>query len=53
MRRLINRWNCLWHFQVNNSPYDQGWMVKVKVGNKAEVDKLMDAGKYREFQDAH
>ncbi len=28
---------------VNESPYEDGWLVRVKLGNPAEVDKLMRA----------
>lgn len=31
---------------VNNSPYDTGWMVVVKLTNPSELDALMDAAAY-------
>lgn len=31
---------------VNSDPYGEGWMVKMKVNNKADVDGLMDANAY-------
>lgn len=31
---------------VNNDPYGAGWMIKMKVANKADVDNLMDAAAY-------
>jgi len=31
---------------VNHDPYGDGWMVKVKITNPAELDQLMDAGAY-------
>ena len=31
---------------VNNDPYGQGWMVKMKVDNTADVESLMDATAY-------
>ena len=31
---------------VNNDPYGQGWMVKMKVNNPADVAALMDAFAY-------
>ncbi|MDB4161732.1 glycine cleavage system protein GcvH [Bacteroidia bacterium] len=34
---------------VNDSPYDNGWMVKIKLSNVAEVDDLMDAAAYKEL----
>jgi glycine cleavage system H protein len=32
---------------VNNDPYGEGWMAKVKVNNPAEVDSLMNAEAYQ------
>ena len=32
---------------VNTSPYEQGWMVKVKLADKGELAKLMSAQDYR------
>lgn len=31
---------------VNRSPYDEGWMLKVKLANPADLDGLLDAGAY-------
>ena len=31
---------------VNNDPYGEGWMVKMKVANPADVDALLDASGY-------
>jgi len=31
---------------VNNDPYGNGWMVKMKVSNPADVNDLMDAAAY-------
>lgn len=31
---------------VNNDPYGEGWMVKMKVNNPADVDGLLDAAGY-------
>ena len=31
---------------VNSDPYGEGWMVKVKVNNAADLDALMDAAAY-------
>lgn len=31
---------------VNNDPYGEGWMVKVKVDNPADVESLLDAAAY-------
>ena len=32
---------------VNTSPYEQGWMVKVKLADKSELSKLLSAQDYR------
>lgn len=34
---------------LNNSPYEDGWMVKMKLTDTAELDALMDAAAYQEF----
>ncbi|QYY36503.1 glycine cleavage system protein GcvH [Ruficoccus sp. ZRK36] len=31
---------------VNNDPYGAAWMIKVKVSDPAELDKLLDAAAY-------
>ncbi len=31
---------------VNKSPYDDGWMLKLKLANPAEANALMDAAAY-------
>jgi glycine cleavage system H protein len=31
---------------VNNDPYGEGWMIKMKIGNAADVDALMDSKAY-------
>jgi glycine cleavage system H protein len=33
---------------VNASPYDEGWMVRVKISDPAALAQLMNATKYRE-----
>lgn len=37
---------------VNKDPYGEGWMVKIKMSNASEVEKLMDASAYKEAIDA-
>lgn len=32
---------------VNKDPYGKGWMVKLKIGNPAEVAGLLDAAAYK------
>ncbi len=34
---------------VNNSPYDTGWMIKVKLADPAVLEGLMDVAAYQEF----
>lgn len=34
---------------VNNDPYGNGWMVKVKLTNASELDELMDSSSYRQL----
>lgn len=33
---------------VNRDPYGAGWMIKLKVKNPADLDKLMTAGQYQQ-----
>ena len=32
---------------INQSPYDDGWLVELEIKNKAEIDKLLDAENYK------
>jgi glycine cleavage system H protein len=32
--------------KINDSPYDEGWLVKIKLSNPSEADDLMDADAY-------
>ncbi|MBC7999602.1 MAG: glycine cleavage system protein GcvH [Leptolyngbya sp.] len=34
---------------VNSDCYGDGWMIKVKLSNKAELDEAMSADAYKEF----
>ncbi|MBK5203259.1 MAG: glycine cleavage system protein GcvH [Prolixibacteraceae bacterium] len=34
---------------VNQDPYEKGWMIKVKMSDPSEVDKLMDAESYKKM----
>lgn len=36
---------------VNKDPYGEGWMVKIKLSNPAELDDLMDVEAYKELID--
>jgi glycine cleavage system H protein len=35
--------------KVNQDPYGDGWMVKVRLSDPSEVDQLMDANAYKEL----
>jgi glycine cleavage system H protein len=35
--------------RINEDPYGEGWLVKVKLSDPSEVDALMDAGAYKEL----
>ncbi|HMV14397.1 MAG TPA: glycine cleavage system protein GcvH [Chitinophagales bacterium] len=32
---------------VNSSPYGDGWMIKIRLSNPAEIDELLDAAGYQ------
>jgi glycine cleavage system H protein len=34
---------------INTSPYEDAWMVKIKVANPSEIDDLLDSEAYRAF----
>jgi len=34
---------------INESPYESGWMVKVKIADPAELNNLMDETAYKEY----
>lgn len=34
---------------VNNSPYDDGWMVRIRPDDAGDLDELMDAASYQDF----
>jgi glycine cleavage system H protein len=34
---------------INDDPYGQGWLVRVKLGNTSEVEELLDVGAYRQL----
>jgi len=37
---------------INSDPYENGWIVKIKMSNPADADELMDADKYKEMIEA-
>lgn len=34
---------------VNSSPYDGGWMMKIKISHPKEIDELISVEKYKEL----
>ncbi len=34
---------------VNEDPYGQGWLLRIRISDPAEVDSLLDAGAYRQL----
>ncbi len=34
---------------INKDPYGDGWLIKIKITDKAELDSLLDAAKYQEI----
>jgi glycine cleavage system H protein len=34
---------------VNEDPYGEGWLIRVRLGNPTEVDSLLDVAAYREL----
>lgn len=34
---------------VNSDPYGEGWMIKVKISNAAELNNLLSADQYKEL----
>lgn len=34
---------------INRDPYGDGWMIKIDIGNPAELDELLDAAAYKEL----
>ena len=38
--------------KVNKDPYGDGWIIKIKLTNPAELDKLLSASQYKELLEA-
>lgn len=34
--------------KINQNPYGEGWLVKIRIADQTEIDGLMDAGAYEE-----
>ena len=39
--------------QVNQSPYDMGWMIKIKLSDPAQLEGLMTAGEYKAYVESN
>jgi len=37
---------------INKDPYEKGWIIKIKMSNPSELDKLMDAESYTKMLEA-
>lgn len=37
--------------QVNSSPYDKGWIIKVEISDAGELKNLKDSDEYSKFCD--
>lgn len=35
--------------QINENPYGEGWLVKVKLSDPSEIDSLLDVAAYRDL----
>jgi glycine cleavage system H protein len=38
---------------INKDPYGQGWMIRIRLGNKSETANLMSAKQYDEYTKEH
>lgn len=34
--------------EINKDPYENGWIIKIKMTDKSQIDDLMDASSYKE-----
>jgi len=37
---------------VNTDPYGEGWMIKIKISDETEIEKLLDAESYKNLIEA-
>jgi glycine cleavage system H protein len=38
---------------INKDPYGKGWIVKIKLANKNDLNNLMDFDNYQEYLESH
>jgi glycine cleavage system H protein len=34
---------------INESPYEEGWIIKVRLSDEGEIDKLLTANQYKDY----
>ena len=34
---------------INESPYDEGWLVEIEISDKSEIDELLDSKSYKKL----
>jgi glycine cleavage system H protein len=37
---------------INKSPYDEGWLIKIKLSNMDELENLLSAAEYKKIVEA-
>jgi len=37
---------------INDDPHGEGWLIKLKIAEKSQLDELMNAEKYEEYLDS-
>jgi glycine cleavage system H protein len=40
---------CIGMIKINSSPYEEGWMIKVKPSSPSELDSLLGPKEYTKF----
>jgi glycine cleavage system H protein len=35
--------------KINTSPYDEGWIIKIKMSDSSQIEDLLDAAAYKEI----
>lgn len=40
---------CIFLMKINTSPYEDGWMIKVKPSNPSELESLLGHKEYTKF----
>jgi len=35
--------------KINTNPYDEGWIIKVKISDSSQIEDLLDAAAYKEI----